>query len=116
MRDLHAVGAERAPLSLELDLDTEPAQERVNVPEIERQIRGARRDQQIAGVAVMLLDAAKMVEPIVELLCDRALRWASLGSFVGLTFYALRDPSWERAAICGAFATLAPWVIRAWRT
>ncbi len=115
MRDLHV--AERTPTELHLDLeDSGAAQERVNLPELERQIRVERRDQRVAGLTVMLLDAAKMVEPVVELLCDRALRSAALGSFVGLTFYALRDPSLERAAITGAFAALAPWVIRAWRS
>ena len=104
MRDLHV--AERKPLEMTLEDDEpEPAA-------LEQQIRTVRREQKVAGLAVMLLDAAKVLEPVVELLSDKALRWAALLSTVGLTFYALKDPSWERAAIVGGFAILAAWVLR----
>ncbi len=103
MRDLHL--AESEPHETPVDLGPEPAQ-------LDQQIRVVRREQRMAGMAVMLLDAAKILEPVVELLCDRALRWAALLATVGLAAYAMRQPSWERAAIVAGFAILAPWVIR----
>ena len=104
MRDLHAVDPTplRDPVRLELD---DPAQ-------VDAELLTVRRDQRLAGIAVMLLDAAKILEPIVELLCDRALRWAALLATVGLTAYALRAPSWERLATVAVFAVLVPWIIR----
>ncbi len=112
MRDLHAVGPERPPFEATLELSEETERASAPAPDLERQYRAVRREQTIAGVAVMLLDAAKMVEPVIELLCDRALRWAALGSTVGLAFYALRSPSWERLAIVATVGVLAPWIIR----
>ena len=115
MRDLHAVGGERRPLEATLELTEELGPASPNGHDLDRQIRVVQREQKMAGIAVMLLDAAKMVEPVVELLCDRALRWAALLATVGLTAYALKQPSWERAAIVAGFAVLAPWVIRGTR-
>jgi len=88
------------------------AEDRAHLEAVEEQIRTTRREQRQAGIAVMLLDTAKVLEPIVELLCDRALRWAALGCTVTLAAFAMRNPTWERAAIMAGFAILAPWVIR----
>ena len=107
MRDLHSVagaGPKVPEDGLRLELEEPDA--------LDQQIRTVRREQKVAGIAVMLLDAAKILEPVVELLCDRALRWAALLATVGLTAYALRAPSWERLAIVATFAVLAPWIIR----
>ncbi len=114
MRDLHTE-TEVSPNGARVDLGPEPEAARPTPPELahlDQQYRAVRRDQKIAGMAVMLLDAAKLLEPVVELLCDRALRWAALLSTVALSAYALRTPSWERLAIVATFALLAPWIIR----
>jgi len=105
MRDLHLAKGEPMPTESRVPLDAEPL-------DIDQQLTTVRREQRVAGMAVMLLDAAKVLEPVVELLSDKALRWAALGSTVGLTAYALREPSWERAAIVGGFGLLAAWVLR----
>ena len=109
-RDLHAVETDRRPVEETLTFEPEPPAP--PVPDIDRQLRAVRREQQVAGIAVMLLDAAKILEPVAAMLSDRALQWAALLSTVGLTAYALRAPSWERAAIVAGFAVLAPWIIR----
>lgn len=105
-RDLHLAG-EPTPDVTRVELGPE---------DLDQQIRTVRREQRLAGIAVMLLDTTKILEPVVELLCDRALRWVALLSTVWLTALALRDPSWERGAIVAAFAILAPWIIRKGRT
>lgn len=102
MRDLHAVAG-----GLPETEETTPAELAADVDE---KIRAVRREQRQAGIAVMLLDTAKVLEPLIELLCDRALRWAALGCTLGLAIYAMRQPSWERAAIVAGFAILSPWV------
>lgn len=103
MRDLRAVESE--PHETPVDLGPEPAQ-------LDQQIRVVRREQRMAGIAVMLLDAAKVLEPLVGLLSGHLLRWVALGSAVGLTAFALRQPSWERLATLGVFMVLVPWLIR----
>lgn len=116
-RDLHAVGAAHEPVESHLDPDGDltERQGRLDLDSgghIDRELRSVRREQRAATVAGMLLDAQKLVEPFIELLCDRALRWAALISTVGLTAYALKAPSWERLATVAVFAVLAPWIIR----
>lgn len=106
MRDLHAVNG--APTVTE-DEGTTPEQ---LASDVDEKIRAARREQRQATMAVMLLDTAKVLEPLIELLCDRALRWAALACTVTLAAFAMRNPTWERAAIMAGFAILAPWVIR----
>lgn len=83
--------------------------------DLDRAIRKGKREQRMAGMTVMLLDAAKLVEPVVEMLSDKALRWASLAASVGLAAYALKQPSLERIYVLGLFCVLVPWVTRSWR-
>lgn len=74
--------------------------------------RQVRRDQKLAEIAVMLLDAAKVLEPVVELISVRALRWVAMLGSLGLAAYALKSPSWERLAIVAVFMVLAPFLAR----
>lgn len=116
MRDLHATGAQAAAngdgARLDLEEDDGAPQRVTPAPERES-YRAVRRDQKLAEIAVMLLDAARILEPVVELLCNRALRWALLACDVGLAFYAVRFPSWERLYIVVAFMVLSPLVLLA---
>jgi hypothetical protein len=106
-------------ISLSL-LDDEPEPGPIPMPPIkaaaeatvDQAIRIARRDQKIASIWLMMLDAAKMIDPIAEIVNDKALRWATLGSAVWLTHFALRDPSWQRVAVLGVFCILAPWLTK----
>lgn len=104
MRDLHAVAStERVDLG-------EP--EALPVGDVQQSYLATRRDQTFAGIAVLMLDSAKILEPIVGMLSGHLLRWAALGGLIGLASFALRQPSWEKLAIVGVFGIVAPWVIR----
>jgi hypothetical protein len=115
MRDLHSSGIERRPLEATLELSEDVGPASPNGHNLDEQIRTVRREQRVAGMAVMLLDAAKVIKPVADLLSDRALVWATFASLVGLSAYAIRQPSWERLAVVGVFAIVVPWVIRAGR-
>ncbi len=67
----------------------------------------ARRDRHLAQIAVMLLDTAKVLDPLVKMLSLRLLAWAALGSSVALAVMALRQPSWERLAVLAVFMLLS---------
>lgn len=67
----------------------------------------ARRDRHLAQIAVMLLDTAKVLDPLVKMLSLRLLAWAALGSSVALAVMALRSPSWERLAVLAVFMLLS---------
>jgi len=118
MRDLHLreAPANGEPHMERVDLRglEDEAPSAPTLAAVDSQLRTVRREQKVAGIAVMLLDAAKMIEPVVELLSDRLLRWTALAASVGLSAYALHTASlhWERLAIVGAFGVLAPWIIR----
>lgn len=102
MRDVFRPGVTDAPSNgavLEME---EPSG---STPAVARSIR---RDKQLAEVAVLLIDTARMIEPIVGMLSGKALRWAALGLSSWLAFYALQHPSWERLAILGAFMLASP--------
>ena len=107
MRDLRAVAHDVTESRLDLGEEAAPP-----APDIDAQIRVAKRDQQLAGIAVMLIDAAKLLEPVVALLSGHLLRWAALGGLIGLASFALRQPSWEKLAVVAVFGIVAPFVIR----
>ena len=81
--------------------------------------RAARRDQRLAETAVLMIDTAKYLEPVVAMLSGKLLRWAVVGGAFGLSFYALAaffraDPPWEgAAAVCGTYAFVL--LVLAWR-
>jgi len=87
--------------------------DRLNLDEVEAAQEGpelavhARRDRHLAQIAVMLLDTAKVLDPIVKMLSLRLLAWAALGSSVALAVMALRQPSWERLAVLAVFMLLS---------
>jgi hypothetical protein len=110
-RDLHAVGPERPPFEATLDLGEDDRVPDAG-PALDQQLRAVRREQRQAGIAVMLLDAAKVVKPVLDMLSDRSLYWAAFLALVGLTAYEIRYPSWERLATVATFALLAPYLIR----
>ena len=103
MRDLHL--AESEPNESTLDLGPEPAQ-------LDQQIKTVRREQRMAGMAVMLLDTARIVEPLMAIFSRLALIWFAVLASTGLAFYALRQPSWERGAIVGGFMILISLLLR----
>ena len=72
----------------------------------------ARRDRRLAHIAVMLLDTAKVLDPIVKMISMRLLAWAALGASVALAVMALRDPSWERLSILAVFMLLSTLLVR----
>lgn len=110
MRDLHVRGANGAGPEAEVDLgEPEPT---TPAGDLTQPIRQARRDQKIASMTVMLLDAAEMVRPLVDLLHSRMLRWFALGASVALAFAALRAPTWERLAILATFMLLSTIMLR----
>lgn len=87
--------------------------DRLNLDEVEVAQEGselavhAQRDRRLAQIAVMLLDTAKVLDPLVKMLSLRLLAWAALGSSVALAVMALRQPSWERLAVLAVFMLLS---------
>ena len=67
----------------------------------------ARRDRRLAQIAVMLLDTAKVLEPVVAIISRRLLAWAALGASVAIAVIALREPSWERLSVLAVFMLLS---------
>lgn len=67
----------------------------------------ARRDRHLAQIAVMLLDTAKVLDPVVTMISKRLLAWAALGASVALAVMALREPSWERLSVLAVFMLLS---------
>lgn len=94
----------------------EPVVDRLDLTDLELQ-RGpetpaeVRRDRHLAQIAVMLLDTAKVLDPIVKMLSLRLLAWAALGASVALAVMALRSPSWERLAVLAVFMLLSTLLI-----
>lgn len=73
----------------------------------------ARRDWVLARIALMLIDAAKILDPITRIVMARFLSLAALGSAVGICVYTIsRTEGWERVATAGLFVVLASWLIR----
>ena len=73
----------------------------------------ARRDWLLARVGLMLIDAAKLLDPLTRIVIARLLALAALGAAAGLTYYTIRlTEGWERVAACGLFLAVAAWSIR----
>ena len=73
----------------------------------------ARRDWVLARVALMLIDAAKLLDPITRIVMARILALASLGAAFGISLYAIRlTEGWQRVAVAGIFTALAALLIR----
>ena len=100
-------GQERLDLGEEVDLRALAAPDPPTMA-----LREAKRDRALAHIAVMLLDATKVLEPLLEVISARLLRWVALGASVALAFAALRNPSWERLAVLGVFMVLCPLLLR----
>lgn len=100
---------------LALEAETEDRASELTATDLAREVRAAKRDQTLASIAVMLWDTAKALEPVIEMLSARMLRWAALGVSSALAFVAMRPAEhWERLAVLGAFMLLAPWIV-GWR-
>lgn len=95
-----------------LDLGDEPSPVPAAEVPAPRQLREVKRDRALAHIAVLLMDATKVLEPLIEVISARLLRWVALGSAVALAFAALRTPSWERLAVLAVFMLLCPWLLR----
>lgn len=67
----------------------------------------AQRDRRLAQIAVMLLDTAKVLDPVVKMISSRLLAWAALGASVAIAVIALREPSWERLSVLAVFMLLS---------
>jgi hypothetical protein len=109
MRDLAQEGA-RGNGASEMEDVTTPLVERAAAIDgrvLRNALLKAQRDKRLSDVAVMLLDTAKMLDPVVEIVSSKLLRWAAMAAAVYFTFYALREPSWERASIIGVFLVCA---------
>lgn len=94
----------------------EPTVDRLNLDEVELE-QGehpaeVRQEKRLAHIAVMLLDTAKVLDPVVKMLSQRLLTWAALGASVALAVRALNEPSWERLAVLGTFMLLATLLVR----
>ena len=112
MRDvLREVSRNGADQQERLDLGDEPVAD-PTPPPTTQQVREVKRDRALAQIAVMLLDATRMLEPLVELISARLLRWVALFASVALAFVALRAPSWEKLAVLAVFMVLAPLLLR----
>jgi hypothetical protein len=70
--------------------------------------RVVQRDRGIAEMAVLMIETARMVEPVVAMIGSRVLRCAVLGISAWLTFYSVTHAatSWERGALIGGFMVL----------
>ena len=91
-------------------LPEQPAQERI--PDDDTQLLIARRDRALSRIALVLIDAAKMLDPILRIVIARVLALMALVAATGLAAYTLTmTSSWERVATCGLFLVLAAWVI-----
>lgn len=116
VRDLQAHG--QVPLNgIEPSvLDLHPEDDRGPSPEmlasLATQRRVVKRDQKLSEMAVLLIDTAKMIEPVVSLMGGQIMRWGIMGSVVYITAYALAHPSWERGAIAGGFMLLSLLLLR----
>jgi len=91
-----------------LDLDVPEAPDETTVRQERSTRRTVNRDKGLAEMALLMMETAKMIEPVVTLIGARVLRWATLGVASGLMFYAILHPSWERAAIAAGFMLLSP--------
>jgi hypothetical protein len=110
MRDLttethRATNGDGPPI---LDMDPPEISDEASLRQARAQHRVVKRDKALAEIAVLLIDSARMLEPIVTLLSGRALRWASLIAAMVLASQAMRDPSWERLAVLAGFMILSP--------
>ncbi len=73
----------------------------------------ARRDKLLARIAVVLLDGARILDPITRIVMARVLALASLGAAVGITVYTIgKTEGWQRVAIAGLFLVLTALLIR----
>lgn len=111
MRDLHPRGLVADPNGAQarVDLTDEPEHA---APEVPGELGRVTRDRGLAEIAVMLLDTARVLEPIVSLASTKALRWLVVFASIGLTGYTLAHPSWERGAIVAGFMLLANLLVR----
>jgi hypothetical protein len=115
MRDLHVPARSGNGAGAEAEMDLGEPETSMPLGDLTQPIRQARRDQKIASITVMLLDAAEMVKPLVDLLHTRMLRWFALAASLVLAWKALSQPSWERLAIVATFMLLATFMLRGGR-
>lgn len=83
------------------------------LPPSPRELAEAKRDWLLSRVAVMLIDAAKMLDPITRILVARALAVMALMGATGVTLYTIHLTSgYERVAMGVAFLGLSALLIR----
>jgi len=119
---LREVGQNGAQAQDRLELGDDPvtdAPESVPAPPPAHQVREVKRDRALAHMAGLILDVSRTVEPLVELISARLLRWAALGASVALAFSALRGMTgpwesapWGRVVVLAVFMLLVPWLLR----
>jgi len=65
-------------------------------------------------MCALVLDTAKMMDPMLEIISARVLGFVAFGAAIALTAYTLQmlDDGWQRASVLGGFLVLAAWAIR----
>ncbi len=83
MRDLAKETPRNGP-GAGLLLDDEPHDAELTAADLVKARREVRRDQHLAHIATMLLDPARYLDPLVEMLSAKLLRWALTEAVHGL--------------------------------
>ena len=78
------------------------------------QLREAKRDRVLSHIAVLLLESTRALEPLLDVISARLMRWAALGASIALAFMAIRQAveAWERLAVVGIFMLLVTLFLR----
>ena len=96
-----------------LDLDDQYVAQAVEPAGVDsRQVREVKRDRALAHIAVMLLDVARAIQPVVAVFSGRLFLLIALLSSVWLTHLAMREPTVERIAGVAGFMILATFLLR----
>ena len=112
LREVGSKGTDNGEGQDRVDLRAEEAA----VPELPRQdprpFREVKRDRALAHIAVMLLDVARAIQPVVAVFSGRFFVLIALLSSVWLTYLAMREPTVERIASVAGFMLLATFLLR----
>jgi len=113
MRDLHSEAPPNGapPDRVELD-DDEPLRLNLSAGDARQAARVERRDRALASTAVLMIDTAKYLEPLLAVLTVTLLRWAALAGAVALAVLAIREPRWEKVAALAVYMILVPLLVR----
>ena len=113
LREVVSKGTDNGERQDRLDLGGEVLEQ---VPEMAqsdpRQFREVKRDRALAHIAVMLLDVARAIQPVVAVFSGRLFLLIALLASVWLTHIAMREPTVERIASVAGFMILATFLLR----